>query len=129
MRTRILPLAIAAAALLSTIHSSRAENLVQNGDFASGLTGWTLYTDKETAKGTHEAAGGVFKLTAPDAGAQPHVRQLLQPVRVEPGKRYELSFEARNDGGQAAEMVIVLGPKVAPGQRVGFLCVHYRKRF
>lgn len=115
MTARIPLCTFVAAMALTPMSPVCANNLIQNGDFSSGTSGWTVFTAKDTPKGNTEVVEGVFKLTAPVAGTQSHVRQIITPVRIEPGKRYEIAFDARNNSSKASELVLVIGPKATAG--------------
>jgi len=84
-------------------------NLVTNGDFAGGLTGWT---DSSSAGGTVTVSGGVATLAYGTGRAR-----LRQGVTVEIGKTYLIEFTC--SGFVAAEPFIDIGTAAGGAQYAG----------
>jgi len=66
--TKCLILAAATALAMSGAAAAHAEELLQNGDFESGLTGWTSYT----------TANGTISPTTPNQGGVPFQEQFAE---------------------------------------------------
>ncbi|MBN1409698.1 MAG: carbohydrate binding domain-containing protein [Spirochaetales bacterium] len=82
------------------VRQAVSPNLVKNGDFASGNTDWTAFTQTPEAAATHTFVNGTYKAVITNAGQQTWHISLSQPgVNLENGKKYTLSFDARTTSG------------------------------
>lgn len=69
-------------------------NLVVNGDFSDGETGWQLYVDN-AASASGAVINGEYKVSINDSGTETYHIQLRHPdLLIEQGKTYSVSFDA-----------------------------------
>lgn len=93
----------------------RGADLVQNGSFTSGLTGWTT---PSTAPGSVAAAGGVVKL---DTGATGGIARLRQAGwTTVPGAVYELIFQVSDWVGSSANNLMQMGTTAGGADLLSF---------
>lgn len=107
------------APLASTIPAVAQEypELIVNGTFDDGTTGWNAYPDPEVVDGR-------ACMTVP-AGSGPYAAGLIQEVPLEAGETYELSFEALSEPANDVNLQVVVqgGPDInykqfLPAQRL-----------
>lgn len=98
--------------------SASAQSLVENGDFAKVLKPWKVLSMKDTPATEHALADGVLTIKAADASDKPGARQLFQPVKVEAGKSYTLTFDVKGNLEGEKEIVVAIVP--APGKFASF---------
>lgn len=93
---------LVAVTMLFTGASLRAENLIKNGDFTSGLTSWTVKSDspKNTAEALTDAGGKSGKVARITDGDEKMGISLTQKIPCEAGKTYELTFMSRTKSDQ-----------------------------
>lgn len=83
-----------------------AANLLANGDFASGLTGWTT-SFMAPAVASIAIDAGAPKATITNAGTQSYHIQLWQPRGLVAGKAYTLDFDVKADAVPKQFKVVV----------------------
>ena len=66
-------------------------NLLKNGDFSQGTANWNR------VKVDWQTASGELIVRNPDEVRDPHSRLVQQKISLEKGKRYQLSFQIRNE--------------------------------
>jgi len=91
--------AVLAWAVLPALARAAEGNLLANGDFAAGLSGWTPYGDAAAfavEKGPGAEGTAVAYRCNPAKSRQPV--HLDQTVALEPGAMYSIAFRAYNDG-------------------------------
>jgi beta-glucanase (GH16 family) len=83
---------------LSTPTPHNAVNLIKNGDFSNGVTGWTLWCETETgASASNTVVNGENKTVIVSPGQNPWSVHIYQGTfGIVEGKVYELSFYARS---------------------------------
>jgi len=95
-----------------------AKNLVDNGGFESGLTGWGFFTNGE---GTFDATTAAYEGTLAGKVSIAQVNDNIQVYRtgltVEPSSRYRLTFAARSMTGH--DFNVSLLKNVAPYTNYG----------
>lgn len=93
-------------------------NLVQNGSFAQGLTGWTTYVDSHTSAGTSvtTAAGKANATIVSGAGYQEWYVQLYQRnLTLLQGQTYDLAFDVSGcSGSSGGKLNVVVEHDGAP---------------
>ena len=71
-----------------------AEEMLTNGDFSNGDTGWQMYVF-EAASASGSVQNGEYVVSIPNGGDQSWQVQLMQTgLLIENGKKYDLTFEA-----------------------------------
>ena len=90
------------AALPTVAHAG--ESLIPNGDFASGMDGWSLnkleHTEADAAVEAIENGKHAIHIKVPQAGAKRYFVQLLRNnIRLSADKTYHLRFRARSQPG------------------------------
>jgi hypothetical protein len=100
--------------------SAQTQNLIQNGDFASGaIRPWKVFSGKGAEKNTTSSVNdGVLSLKISGACEKPWDRQVSQEVALESGKTYKLSFDAKTASSGKKEVIVVLARK-AQGENYG----------
>lgn len=83
---------------ISTPTQYTAANLIKNGDFSNGFSGWTLWCETETgASASNAIVNGVNKTSILSTGQNPWSVHIYQGTfSLEEEKVYELSFYARS---------------------------------
>ncbi len=71
-----------------------ASNLLQNGDFANGITGWNSYF-AAPATGTIANETGLARISITNAGVNEYDIQLWQATPLTAGKTYTLDFDIK----------------------------------
>ena len=66
-------------------------NLLKNGDFSQGTANWNR------VKVDWKTASGELIVRNPDEVRDPHSRLVQQKISLKKGKRYQLSFQIRNE--------------------------------
>lgn len=87
--------------------SASAANLLVNGDFTEGTTGWSLGQGVGFggSEASMEAAGGTLKVTVSKAGTATWNVQVQQAdLMVEAGQAYRLSFQASSSEGRVVDI-------------------------
>jgi hypothetical protein len=84
-------------------------NLLQNGDFSNGTSGWTLWFDDGCAA-VMNVENGELKIDITNSGPNQWSMGLGQTgFTIENGKAYEFSFQAHTDSARNIGSVIQLG--------------------
>ena len=79
---------------LNYLEVTAGGNLVSNGDFSNGLTGWqTLYMDGAAGSISNDA--GAAKIAPSVAGPNPYDIQLYQAITLTANKTYTLEFDLK----------------------------------
>ena len=93
--------------------SAVAQNLINNGGFEDGFTGWTLTGHQD---GNTAAVGCGWSTVCPHSGNLQAVfgavgapGGISQDVTTTPGGRYEVSFWLQNDGGSPTTIEVSFG--------------------
>ena len=78
--------------------------LIQNGDFSNGTTGW-LAGFYETAAGSASVSGGQYHISITNGGtALWHIQITQGGLSIQNGMTYAVSFDARADGPRTVEV-------------------------
>ena len=88
---------------LAALPAMASDELLLNHDFADGITHWRLNRSPDYGYVTGaEVKDGVLHLTELK-GMKPYYMNLVQPVEIEQGKSYRLTFEykGRREAGSA----------------------------
>jgi uncharacterized repeat protein (TIGR02543 family) len=88
------------------ISASTATNLITNGDFSNGGTGWT---NGGTTFGTVSFASQTADWTITNGGGQAYEPQMIQGVSLVAGRQYTLCFDIRTDEAVRSMVVSVNG--------------------
>ncbi len=87
-----------------------AQNIVQNGDFSNGETGWTLGDYNNVAEG--KVVNGEYRLTISKPQGEAWNVQLMQNgISLTQAKTYELTFDAYADADKT--IVVSVGPGIS----------------
>ncbi|SMO94712.1 carbohydrate binding domain-containing protein [Gracilimonas mengyeensis] len=83
------------------------ENLLENGNFSNGMTGWDQYIQTTNAAASFSAGNGILHASIADGGDQGwHVQLHQRDLTIEYGATYEVSFDAWADGNRAMSMTV-----------------------
>ncbi len=81
-----------------------AGNLVPNGDFSAGTSGWALYTHNDT-KGSIQASGGDLIVNVNRTGTQHwHVQLINDGVTLREGQKYTLTVVMKSSENRTAKV-------------------------
>ncbi|OMF84401.1 carbohydrate binding domain-containing protein [Paenibacillus sp. FSL R7-0273] len=84
------------SAAVTQVILAGGSNLVVNGSFASGTTGWSTWSG-EGGAAVLSAVDGTANIDISSAGSQTWANQLYQEgIQLQAGKSYELSFKAKS---------------------------------
>lgn len=97
---------------------ANAQSLIDNGEFAKTLKPWKIFSVKSIPAAEHSLDDGTLTLNITTASDKPGNRQLFQPVKVETGKNYTLTFDVK--GSIEGENEIVVAIVAAPGKFASF---------
>ncbi len=81
---------------LSAAPPSQGNNMLQNGDFSQGTQGWNFWTHPGTT-GEFTVRDGAAEIRIDTLGSPWSIGCLQPDVRIEYGRSYEASFEAKAD--------------------------------
>ena len=91
-------------------------NLVSNGDFASGTTGWRFYSNGSASLSTASGpCGQAAQVAISSTGS--NIQLYQSGISLQAGVQYVLRFDAKSDNGQ--DMTIYLHKHVSPYNSYG----------
>jgi len=97
MRVVLCALAVYSfSTILSAEPSAHGNNFLPNGDFSQGTEGWVFWTHPDTT-GTFTIQNGAAEFSVDKLGSPWSVGCLHPDIKIENGRTYEASFEAKAD--------------------------------
>ncbi|MBN1128436.1 MAG: carbohydrate binding domain-containing protein [Chitinispirillaceae bacterium] len=96
--------ALALCFLLYALSPSHAQNLVVNGSFENGSSGWDSLLVAGPAQATKTISGGAYRISITTPGSEPwHVQLKQGGIAMDSGAVYQFSFDAWADAQRDIE--------------------------
>jgi hypothetical protein len=95
---------------VNNYYPGTSTNLVQNGDFSNGATGWSLYNNAAAgASSTFSVVSGEAYIDIINGSTVTYYIQFKQNgLNVENGKSYTVSFDARSVSARPIEVEVIM---------------------